>query len=86
MGQVIFMSNSYIISLRFDTSAGPMIFSNQFLQIASALQNDNIYGLGEHVLPFKLSTQWQLLTLFARDIGDPPVSTSYVQKSHSNSL
>ncbi|XP_065063012.1 lysosomal alpha-glucosidase-like [Rhopilema esculentum] len=56
----------------FDTSAGPMIFSNQFLQIASALQNDNIYGLGEHVLPFKLSTQWQLLTLFARDIGDPP--------------
>ena len=59
---------------RFDSSVGPMIFSDQFLQIASSLPTDNIYGLGEHMLGLKLSTQWNLLTLFARDIGDPPVS------------
>ena len=59
---------------RFDSSVGPLIFSDQFLQISSLLSTDNIYGLGEHMLGLKLSTKWNLLTLFARDIGDPPVS------------
>ena len=68
----------YSISYRFDTSVGPMIFSEQFLQIASMLPSENIYGLGEHVLGLKLSTKWNLLTLFARDIGDPPVSCVFI--------
>jgi len=59
-------------SMLFDSSVGPLIFSDQFLQISSLLSTDNIYGLGEHMLGLKLSTKWNLLTLFARDIGDPP--------------
>ena len=64
----------FCLLYRFDSSVGPMIFSDQFIQISSLLSSDSIYGLGEHMLGLKLSTKWNLLTLFARDIGDPPVS------------
>ncbi len=67
----------HFLYCRFDTSIGPLFFSNQFLQITSSLPTDDIYGLGEHVLGLKLSTKWSLLTLFSRDIGDPPVRSHF---------
>eukprot|EP00794_Sanderia_malayensis_P012061 gene12061-13304_t len=62
-------SNGAVI---FNTALGPFFFSKQFIQITSVLPSTNVYGLGEHVLGLKLSTEWNLLTLFSRDIGDPP--------------
>ena len=50
---------------------GGFVFSDQFLQISSVLSSTNLYGLGEHVAPLLLNTQWQLLTLFSRDQGTP---------------
>lgn len=55
----------------FNSSVGAFIYSNQFLQMSSYLPSNNIYGLGEHVLGLKLSTKWNQLTLFSRDIADP---------------
>ncbi|XP_047134482.1 lysosomal alpha-glucosidase isoform X1 [Hydra vulgaris] len=55
----------------FDSSVGGFIFSDQFLQISSLLPSENIYGLGEHVLGLKLKTNWNMLTLFSRDIDTP---------------
>lgn len=62
-----------IFSFSFNSSVGAFIYSNQFLQMSSYLPSNNIYGLGEHVLGLKLSTKWNQLTLFSRDIADPEV-------------
>ncbi|XP_012560121.2 lysosomal alpha-glucosidase isoform X1 [Hydra vulgaris] len=66
--KVVRISNGEVI---FDSNVGGFIFSDQFIQISSILPSDNIYGLGEHVLGLKLSTDWNLLTLFSRDIPTP---------------
>ena len=51
----------------FNSTAGAMIFEDQFLQLSTFLPSTNIYGLGEHVDSFKLNTTWQKLVMFARD-------------------
>ncbi|XP_046862383.1 lysosomal alpha-glucosidase-like [Xenia sp. Carnegie-2017] len=56
----------------FNSTAGAMIFEDQFLQISSFLPSTNIYGLGEHVDSFRLNVTWQKLVMFARDGGGTP--------------
>jgi lysosomal alpha-glucosidase len=55
----------------FNSTAGGLVFEDQFLQMSAVLSSSNIYGLGEHVAPLKLDMDWQLMSLFARDRGTP---------------
>ncbi|KAF4072036.1 hypothetical protein AMELA_G00269730 [Ameiurus melas] len=52
----------------FDTSIGPLIFANQYLQLSAKLSSDNIYGLGEHVhKKFRHDIDWKTWPIFTRD-------------------
>ncbi|KAM9481823.1 sucrase-isomaltase, intestinal [Clarias gariepinus] len=52
----------------FDTSIGPLVFANQYLQLSAKLSSDNIYGLGEHVHKnFRHDIKWKTWPIFARD-------------------
>ena len=50
-----------------------MIFDDQFLQLSSLLPSATLYGLGEHVNPLLLNTNWKMASLFSRDEGTPEV-------------
>ncbi|XP_033207574.1 lysosomal alpha-glucosidase-like isoform X2 [Belonocnema kinseyi] len=69
-GETLFNSNG----------VGGFIFANQFLQMSSLLPSKNIYGLGEHRTNLKLSTNWEMLTLFNGD--QPPVEKANLYGSH----
>ncbi|XP_051168285.1 maltase-glucoamylase-like isoform X2 [Leptopilina boulardi] len=69
-GETLFNSNGI----------GGFIFANQFLQMSSLLPSSNIYGLGEHRRNLKLSTNWELLTLFNSD--RPPTENANLYGSH----
>lgn len=59
---------SFDLSLSFDTSIGPLVFANQYLQISAKLSSDNIYGLGEHVhKKFRHDIDWKTWPIFTRD-------------------
>ncbi|EYB82493.1 hypothetical protein Y032_0358g3401 [Ancylostoma ceylanicum] len=65
----------------FDTSLGGLIFSDKFLQIATYLPSDAMYGWGENVHPtlkhnFTSYTTWGML---ARD--EPPSSAGLITKN-----
>ncbi|XP_034161045.2 sucrase-isomaltase, intestinal [Pangasianodon hypophthalmus] len=52
----------------FDTSMGPLVFANQYLQLSAKLSSDNIYGLGEHVhKQFRHDLDWKTWPIFTRD-------------------
>ncbi|XP_056622067.1 sucrase-isomaltase, intestinal [Triplophysa dalaica] len=52
----------------FDTTIGPLVFADQFLQLSAKLPSHNIYGLGEHVHQnFRHDTNWKTWPLFTRD-------------------
>ncbi|OPJ74287.1 hypothetical protein AV530_004146 [Patagioenas fasciata monilis] len=52
----------------FDTTIGPLIYSEQFLQISIRLPSDNIYGVGEHVhKQFRHDVNWKTWPMFSRD-------------------
>ncbi|XP_051873196.1 sucrase-isomaltase, intestinal [Pristis pectinata] len=52
----------------FDTSVGPLLFADQYLQITAKLPSHNIYGLGEHVHKhFRHDTNWKTWPIFTRD-------------------
>ncbi|XP_055338532.1 lysosomal alpha-glucosidase-like [Paramacrobiotus metropolitanus] len=56
-------------SVLFDTSATPLSFYNQFLEIGSYLPSHYIYGLGEHTdHHFMHSTKWKSFTFWTTDI------------------
>ncbi|XP_022104698.1 maltase-glucoamylase, intestinal-like [Acanthaster planci] len=58
-------------TILWDTSLGPLIFSDQFLQITTTLPSSNLYGFGENEHPsFRHNIQWTSWGMFSRD--QPP--------------
>ncbi|KAL4647067.1 sucrase-isomaltase, intestinal [Arapaima gigas] len=52
----------------FDTTVGPLVFADQYLQLSAKLPSHNIYGLGEHVHQnFRHDTNWRTWPIFTRD-------------------
>lgn len=52
----------------FDTTIGPLVFADQYLQLSAKLPSHNIYGLGEHVHQnFLHDTNWRTWPIFTRD-------------------
>ncbi|XP_036392320.1 maltase-glucoamylase, intestinal [Megalops cyprinoides] len=52
----------------FDTTMGPLVFADQYLQLSAKLPSHNIYGLGEHVHKnFRHDTNWRTWPIFTRD-------------------
>ncbi|XP_041660826.1 maltase-glucoamylase, intestinal [Cheilinus undulatus] len=52
----------------FDTTIGPLVFSDQYLQLSARLPSHNIYGLGEHVhRQYRHDTNWRTWPIFTRD-------------------
>ncbi|XP_060598146.1 sucrase-isomaltase, intestinal-like [Ruditapes philippinarum] len=63
-----------------DTSAGPLIFSEQYLQISSKLPSKNFYGLGEHRhFHLKHDLDYRTWPIFTRDaaVNSPDYSNLY---------
>ncbi|KFQ99838.1 Lysosomal alpha-glucosidase, partial [Nipponia nippon] len=52
-----------------NTTVAPLIFTDQFLQIATSLPSRFLYGLGEHRGTLLHSLDWSTLTLWARDVS-----------------
>nr|XP_026693555.1 LOW QUALITY PROTEIN: lysosomal alpha-glucosidase-like [Ciona intestinalis] len=50
-----------------NTTIAPLIYSDQFLQMSSALPTNDIYGLGERHGGALVSTNWNRLLFWARD-------------------
>ncbi|XP_068879916.1 sucrase-isomaltase, intestinal [Aphelocoma coerulescens] len=54
----------------FDTTIGPLQYSDQFLQLSIKLPSDNIYGVGEHVhKQYRHDVNWKTWPIFSRDTG-----------------
>ncbi|XP_037382547.1 sucrase-isomaltase, intestinal [Talpa occidentalis] len=52
----------------FDTSIGPLVYSNQYLQISAKLANEYMYGFGEHIHKrFRHDLYWKTWPIFTRD-------------------
>ncbi|KAM4771410.1 sucrase-isomaltase, intestinal [Rhinophrynus dorsalis] len=63
--QVVRKSNSRLL---FDSTIGPLLYADQFLQLSIKLPSPNIYGLGEHVhRQYKHDTNWRTWPIFTRD-------------------
>lgn len=61
----------------FSTKSHPIIFEPQYLHLKTNLpQNANIYGLGEHTDPFRLSTHNTTRTLWSRNANNVPPGTN----------
>ncbi|KAM9215962.1 maltase-glucoamylase [Dugong dugon] len=63
--KVIRQSNNRVL---FDSSIGPLLFADQFLQLSIRLPSTNVYGLGEHVhQQYRHDMNWKTWPIFARD-------------------
>ncbi|XP_042534803.1 sucrase-isomaltase, intestinal isoform X2 [Dipodomys spectabilis] len=63
--KVIRKSNNKVL---FDTSVGPLIYSDQYLQISTKLPSEYMYGLGEHIHKrFRHDVNWRTWPIFTRD-------------------
>ncbi|XP_058387671.1 maltase-glucoamylase isoform X3 [Diceros bicornis minor] len=63
--KVIRRSNDRVL---FDSSIGPLLFADQFLQLSIRLPSANVYGLGEHVhQQYRHDMNWKTWPIFARD-------------------
>ncbi|XP_029818190.1 sucrase-isomaltase, intestinal [Manacus vitellinus] len=55
----------------FDTTIGPLVYADQFLQLSIKLPSSNIYGVGEHVhKQYRHDVNWKTWPMLSRDI--PP--------------
>ncbi|KAL0592712.1 Sucrase-isomaltase, intestinal [Plecturocebus cupreus] len=64
----------------FDTSIGPLVYSDQYLQISTRLPSEYIYGIGEHIHKrFRHDLNWKTWPIFTRDQlpGDPTPILTY---------
>lgn len=60
---------------RFDSSIGPLLFADQFLQLSTRLPSANVYGLGEHVhQQYRHDMNWKTWPIFNRDTTPNGVS------------
>ncbi|XP_028969145.1 sucrase-isomaltase, intestinal-like [Galendromus occidentalis] len=56
----------------FDTSAGALIFSGQFIEITTLLPSHNVYGIGEHMKPgIKMDLNYKTYPLFNAETYPP---------------
>ncbi|XP_048201809.1 sucrase-isomaltase, intestinal [Perognathus longimembris pacificus] len=63
--KVIRKSNNNVL---FDTSVGPLVYSDQYLQISTKLPSEYMYGLGEHIHKrFRHDVNWKTWPIFTRD-------------------
>ncbi|XP_028904587.1 sucrase-isomaltase, intestinal [Ornithorhynchus anatinus] len=63
--KVIRKSNNRIL---FDTSVGPLVFSDQYLQLSAKLPSEYFYGLGEHIHQrYRHDSSWKTWPIFTRD-------------------
>ncbi|XP_027541663.1 sucrase-isomaltase, intestinal [Neopelma chrysocephalum] len=61
------LSNGKVL---FDTTIGPLIYADQFLQLSIQLPSSNIYGVGEHVhKQYRHDVNWKTWPMMSRDIG-----------------
>ncbi|XP_036301753.1 sucrase-isomaltase, intestinal [Pipistrellus kuhlii] len=52
----------------FDTSVGPLVYSDQYLQISTRLPSEYFYGFGEHIHKrFRHDLNWKTWPIFTRD-------------------
>ncbi|KAM9792525.1 lysosomal alpha-glucosidase [Neosynchiropus ocellatus] len=63
-----------------NTSVAPLFYADQFLQFSTALPSPFIYGLGEHRANFLHDTNWNTLTMWARDV--PPTEKTNLYGVH----
>lgn len=57
----------------FDTSGTSLVFEKQYLRLKTWLPEDpNLYGLGEHMDPFRLVNKGYTRTFWTRDSGGVP--------------
>ncbi|XP_036086678.1 probable maltase-glucoamylase 2 isoform X5 [Rousettus aegyptiacus] len=63
--KIIRTSNQRVL---LDTSIGPLLFSQQYLQLSLRLPSANVYGLGEHVhQQYRHSMAWKTWPIFTRN-------------------
>uniref|UniRef100_A0A803U0F6 Maltase n=1 Tax=Anolis carolinensis TaxID=28377 RepID=A0A803U0F6_ANOCA len=63
--QVIRNTNNKVL---FDTSIGPLVYADQFLQLSIRLPSENVYGIGEHVhKQYRHDFNWKTWSIFTRD-------------------
>ncbi|XP_048221049.1 lysosomal alpha-glucosidase [Perognathus longimembris pacificus] len=60
-----------------NTTVAPLIFADQFLQLSTSLASRYVTGLGEHLGPLMLSTDWSRVTLWNRDLAPTPGANLY---------
>ncbi|XP_076803980.1 sucrase-isomaltase, intestinal-like [Clavelina lepadiformis] len=54
----------------FDSSIGPLVFADQFLQISTGLPSLNFYGFGEHNhRRYRHTFNWKRWAMFSRDVA-----------------
>ena len=56
--------------IRFDTSVGPLVYADQYIEFSTSLPSNSFYGIGEHRDNFAHQTAWNTFTLWNRDV--PP--------------
>ncbi|XP_059407373.1 lysosomal alpha-glucosidase isoform X2 [Carassius carassius] len=52
-----------------NTTIGPLLFADQYLQLSSSMASSVISGLGEHYTPITLDLNWSSVSLWNRDMA-----------------
>lgn len=53
---------------RFDSTVGPLIYADQYLQITTRVPSENVYGIGEQIhRQYRHDFNWKTWPIFTRD-------------------
>ncbi|XP_016431268.1 lysosomal alpha-glucosidase isoform X2 [Sinocyclocheilus rhinocerous] len=52
-----------------NTTIGPLLFADQYLQLSTSMASSAISGLGEHYTPITLDLNWSSVSLWNRDMA-----------------